>query len=131
MNAARGQYAGATAKWCFPSRRTYSPSVKPYRLVKNQLARKTRSVSAGPDRPPPEATVTSALRIVRGLEPLRPLHAGHREYLIPFVGERSHVAGGRREVPEPPTGGRSWIAVDGQPRSEARRVGKECRSRWS
>src|SRR3712207_4193428 len=113
MNAARGQYAGATAKWCFRSRRTYSPRVMPYRLVKNQLARKTRSVSAGPGRPPPEAIVTSALRIV--LEPLRPLQAGHREHLGPLVGERSHVAGGRCQVPEPPPGGSPWIAVDGRP----------------
>jgi hypothetical protein len=61
MNAARGQYDGATAKRCFRSNRTYSPNVKPYRLVKNQFARKIRSLSVEADRPPPEARLTSVL----------------------------------------------------------------------
>ena len=30
-----------------------------------------------------------------------------------------------------PSGGRFWLAVLGDIRSEERRVGKECRSRWS
>jgi hypothetical protein len=45
MNAARGKYVGATAKRCFHSKRIYSPSVMPHRLVKNQFRRKTRSFS--------------------------------------------------------------------------------------
>src|SRR3954468_23740010 len=112
MKAARGQYAGATANRCFCSSRMYSPSVMPQRLVKNQLARNTRRLSAAPDRTPADPTFTSVLLTFRGLEPIRPLRVAQPRYIVPLMGERSRIPGSGSQYRKLPTRWLLRIAVD-------------------
>src|SRR3954453_14940614 len=114
MNAARGQYDGATAKRCFRSNRTYSPSVRPYRLVNNQLARKTWSFSVEADRPPSGGTITTAPPTLEGSQPHRPLHATQERHVTALGGQRRHIAGSGSHVLERPPSGPIRVAVDAQ-----------------